>query len=52
MELQKKIKNYMIIVYFVHHVVPKIIFTVCKLTTKIDALNVKKCKMRYGGGQK
>lgn len=40
MELQKKMKNYTIIVYFVHHVVPKIIFTVCKLTTKIDALNV------------
>jgi hypothetical protein len=37
-------KNYTTIVYFVQHAAPKIIFTVCKLTTKIDALNVKELK--------
>ena len=35
MELRKKkMKNYMTIVYFVRHSALKIIFTICKLTTK------------------
>jgi len=31
---KKKMKNYMTIVYFVHHAALEIIFTICKLTTK------------------
>ena len=34
MELRKKMKSYMTNVYFVQHAALKIIFTICKLTTK------------------
>jgi hypothetical protein len=43
-------KNYTTIVYFVQHAALKIIFTICKLMTKIDALNVKKTKVSNQGG--
>lgn len=37
---KKKRENYTTIVYFVQRAAPTIKFTICKLTTKIDALNV------------